>query len=823
MAGNFTTFTTAVNNNTNPSETFVGVGDGTYTFYAINYLVEDFDNDGVDAGGAAITDPEITSYASFAALNASGLCFTPMQFAANVCASSTITNGQVCSDLGENITILQATPGSFESNGYTQTYLLVDPDGLIVAESADGVFSSTALAVGTYDVYALNYNDTDAPTYTVGTTSIAAFITNGEVHTLQSGNTVTGTSATATTNVADDIWESTNPCYMVNAGDRTIEVGPCCEASAGIVPTDPDGCQAILAAGATTADVSVNSFGFNNNTGYNQVYFLSDGTTISQVVEVAGGGTGEATFTALMAGTYTVHVLNYQVSTYSGTAFTAFTMVSEIPADSEVPCIDVAANTMTIEVCPMVCTCDSDATVGTGDAILDVATATVGSYNSETGYAQTYLLVNASDEIIQMSSTANFTGVDAATYSVYALNYSTIPAEDPTTQITLGTTTYAQLTALAEPPYCYDVQGPQAVTVNACLSVSVDDVCADVIDNLGDLTATAVDGTSPYTYLWSDGSAQTSMLATDLAVGTYTVTVTDSEGCSITAIGEVLTNTPTTSALAGVSVCSDGTGTATTEVLDLSTIETNEGLSGGSWSITSGNGNASATITGSTLDPGTDGTVGNTLVLTYTVTASGTAPDCQAALSTLDVTFTACFVCEADAGSVTASAGTCTSICMAGAVDMTVSNANTPTTAADYTYTFLVSDGTNIVALNEMIGSWPTSADLTSLAAGTYTIHSFHYDTDDANLATYLTSIGGSLINSAVADLQAQLSLVDGAANTGSACGDISTGGNAASVTILEPIVYTAVASCLDAASTATTASEYYVHITGTSLSLIHI
>ena len=117
--------------------------------------------------------------------------------------------------------------------------------------------------------------------------------------------------------------------------------------------------------------------------------------------------------------------------------------------------------------------------------------------------------------------------------------------------------------------------------------------------------------------------------------------------------------------------------------------------------------------------------------MTYTVTASGTAPDCQAALSTLDVTFTACFVCEADAGSVTASAGNCTSICMAGAVDMTVSNANTPTTAADYTYTFLVSDGTNIVALNEMIGSWPTSADLTSLAAGTYTCLLYTSDAAD--------------------------------------------------------------------------------------------
>ena len=37
-------------------------------------------------------------------------------------------------------------------------------------------------------------------------------------------------------------------------------------------------------------------------------------------------------------------------------------------------------------------------------------------------------------------------------------------------------------------------------------------------------------GTPPYTYLWSDG--QTTDIATGLSVGTYTVTVTDVNGCT---------------------------------------------------------------------------------------------------------------------------------------------------------------------------------------------------------------------------------------------------------------------------------------------------
>jgi len=48
----------------------------------------------------------------------------------------------------------------------------------------------------------------------------------------------------------------------------------------------------------------------------------------------------------------------------------------------------------------------------------------------------------------------------------------------------------------------------------------------------GSLTASATGGTTAYTYLWSDGS--TAATAAGLSAGTYTVTITDANGCSDT-------------------------------------------------------------------------------------------------------------------------------------------------------------------------------------------------------------------------------------------------------------------------------------------------
>ena len=69
--------------------------------------------------------------------------------------------------------------------------------------------------------------------------------------------------------------------------------------------------------------------------------------------------------------------------------------------------------------------------------------------------------------------------------------------------------------------------------LNASIIAETDVTCYGYTD--GDATVLAGGGTSPYTYLWNDGAAQTTAQATNLAPGFYTVTVTDSLGCVTTA------------------------------------------------------------------------------------------------------------------------------------------------------------------------------------------------------------------------------------------------------------------------------------------------
>jgi uncharacterized repeat protein (TIGR01451 family) len=90
-----------------------------------------------------------------------------------------------------------------------------------------------------------------------------------------------------------------------------------------------------------------------------------------------------------------------------------------------------------------------------------------------------------------------------------------------------------------------------AVTINA--------VGATCGASNGTLTATASGGTPPYTYMWAPAGI-TSPTASGLAAGTYSITVTDANGCSITASGTVV-NIPGPTAL-GATIVNAGCGTA---------------------------------------------------------------------------------------------------------------------------------------------------------------------------------------------------------------------------------------------------------------------
>jgi hypothetical protein len=71
---------------------------------------------------------------------------------------------------------------------------------------------------------------------------------------------------------------------------------------------------------------------------------------------------------------------------------------------------------------------------------------------------------------------------------------------------------------------------PTAITINVS---STDVTCNGFCDGIASSTVTG--GTAPYSYLWDDGFAQNTAIATNLCAGNYILTVTDANGCTATA------------------------------------------------------------------------------------------------------------------------------------------------------------------------------------------------------------------------------------------------------------------------------------------------
>jgi hypothetical protein len=78
-----------------------------------------------------------------------------------------------------------------------------------------------------------------------------------------------------------------------------------------------------------------------------------------------------------------------------------------------------------------------------------------------------------------------------------------------------------------------DFRSSSTITISQpnVLSVSANVTANSDCSPSGSDLASASGGTSPYTYMWSDGNSQTTIAASGLSPGTYTITVTDSNGC----------------------------------------------------------------------------------------------------------------------------------------------------------------------------------------------------------------------------------------------------------------------------------------------------
>lgn len=228
--------------------------------------------------------------------------------------------------------------------------------------------------------------------------------------------------------------------------------------------------------------------------------------------------------------------------------------------------------------------------------------------------------------------------------------------------------------------------------------ISVDPLCFG--GNTGSASANPLGGTPPYSYLWSMSGNPTTQTVNNLAAGTYSVTITDTNGCNITQT-VTITNPPTVNTVItpfDVSCFSACDGMAATTITNgvppytyawndplNQTTDTAKFLCAGNYqvNIVDGNGCTSqATVTINEPTP-----------LTASVTSKGDLQCYQDCIGFAQVTATGGTAPYTYNWSNSATSSTATNLC-AGSYSCTVTDANGCTSIA----TVIITEPTQLVA-----------------------------------------------------------------------------------------------------------------------------
>lgn len=131
------------------------------------------------------------------------------------------------------------------------------------------------------------------------------------------------------------------------------------------------------------------------------------------------------------------------------------------------------------------------------------------------------------------SATANVSGGTQP----YTFDWNTNP--DQTTQIAENLPAGNYSVLVTDSNGCVATAGT-TITQPPAITLSVSSTNTPCGQQTGTATATASGGVGTLSYLWNSNPVQTTAVATNLPAGTYTVTVTDDNDCSVTATATVL-------------------------------------------------------------------------------------------------------------------------------------------------------------------------------------------------------------------------------------------------------------------------------------------
>ncbi|MBK7128655.1 MAG: gliding motility-associated C-terminal domain-containing protein [Crocinitomicaceae bacterium] len=220
----------------------------------------------------------------------------------------------------------------------------------------------------------------------------------------------------------------------------------------------------------------------------------------------------------------------------------------------------------------------------------------------------------------------------------------------------------ASFTNLPDGNYTYTVVAANGCQYSGTFTINPGPTCCTVTASFtpalcfgqasGTATANPANGVAPYTYVWYNAGmvpiGQTTQTATNLAAGTYNVTITDNTGCTattsvtVTQPGSAVTATATTTNVTCFGLCNG----------QISVNPPSGGTPGYQYSLNGGAFSGTSTFTG--LCPGAYTiTVRDANLCTYTINSTITQPT-DLTLSQISVTPA---TCGANNGAVTVSAG----------------------------------------------------------------------------------------------------------------------------------------------------------------------
>jgi len=343
--------------------------------------------------------------------------------------------------------------------------------------------------------------------------------------------------------------------------------------------------------------------------------------------------------------------------------------------------------------------------------------------------------------------------------------------------------------------------GSVTITVPVALSASITPVnnvmCAG--GSNGSATASGTGGDTPYSYSWSD--AETTATATHLTAGSFTVTVTDVNGCTATANIAITQPAPMAVVISGTvnGTCNGGTtGSATATASNgtspftylwsnSETLQTATGLAAGTYTVTATDANGCTITTTATINQPTPlvVSVNNTNVScnggntgTATVAASGSNPPYTYLWSNAQTGATATGLAAGTFQVTVTDASNCTATGSATVTEpqpITVSMSETDASCAGHTdgsATANPSGGTPAYSF-----SWNTTPVQNGLTANNITIGNYSVTVTDASNCTVTGSISVGSLTALSVNITSSVNELCAGGNNGSASAN-ATGGS---------------------------------------------